>query len=279
MNEQLFDKRGIMIKASIFDLILFEKKKAFYSNKHFLKGLIAAILRGVGYRKNFEYPWVLNNLQIKEKDKILDIGCGNSPLSLFLASKGVEITAVDIREDVIEKYINIAQSIGLKKAMMKGTLTIKALDARKLPYPDEYFDKIYAISSLEHFREKGDIECIKEMSRVLKPAGYIGITVPFSKRFFEKESTYYVPYYEKRYDFAMLNERIIIPSALDVVKIDYANEKIFKFHRFFYTKGKWFRYSLGNFIPFFSKIFYGNIKLNEDADIACIILRKRDSNI
>jgi len=263
-----------MIRISSYDLILLEKKIALFSNGHFLRGIIAAALRGGSYRRHYEYPWISNNLGIKATDKILDIGCGNNALALFLASKGVKITAVDIKEDKVKKYILIAKKMGLKKAMIDGSLRIDGLDARKLPYSTDYFDRVLAISSLEHFRGDGDTQCIKEMSRVLKPGGCIGITVPFSVQFHEEESTYYVPYYEKRYDLAMLNKRLILPSGIDLVKIAYAGEKIFKFHRFFYSKGKRFQYALGNFIPLFSKIFYGNAKHAEEADIACIILRK-----
>lgn len=263
-----------MIRISSYNLVLLEKKIALFSNGHFLRGIIAAALRGGSYRRHYEYPWISNNLAIKATDKILDIGCGNNALSLFLASNGVKITAVDIVEEKAKKYIIIAEKMGLKKAMINGSLRIDSLDARKLPYSSEYFDKVLAISCLEHFRGDGDTQCIKEMSRVLKPGGCIGITVPFSVKFYKEESNYYVPYYEKRYDLATLNKRLILPSGLDLVKIAYAAEKRFKFHRFFYTKGKGFQYALGNFMPLFSKIFYGNTIHAEEADIACIILRK-----
>lgn len=45
-------------------------------------------------------------------------------------------------------------------------------DARNLHlYSDNYFDRVSAISTLEHIPNDGDSIAIKEMSRVLKPGG------------------------------------------------------------------------------------------------------------
>lgn len=69
-------------------------------------------------------------------------------------------------------------------------------DIRKLPVANEKFDKIFAVSVIEHIGlkspqiisknipevdENGDIEAVKELARVLKPGGELIMTFPFGK--------------------------------------------------------------------------------------------------
>ena len=54
-------------------------------------------------------------------------------------------------------------------------------DVRKLPYPDNYADFIYAGHLLEHFRWKETKAILKEWQRVLKVGGKLCITVPDCK--------------------------------------------------------------------------------------------------
>lgn len=98
---------------------------------------------------------------IEEKDKVLDIGCGNGRFYELMKNKNVEYFGVD----------NSKEIIALAKQKYPD-LDFLVSDGIKIPFSDEYFDKVFAISVLHHipsafFRKF----FINEVKRVLKPNG------------------------------------------------------------------------------------------------------------
>jgi ubiquinone/menaquinone biosynthesis C-methylase UbiE len=77
---------------------------------------------------------------------------------------------------------------------IKG-MTVTRADVRQMPYPDDDFDIVTCVSTLEHIGRDnahycvaappdtvdGDLAALREMRRVLKPTGRILITVPFGR--------------------------------------------------------------------------------------------------
>ena len=105
-----------------------------------------------------------------EGGRYLDIGCFNSPMpsELKLKYPNAEICAIDHAEKVVEK--------------MKGyfpDVFYKVGDVRSLPYKDEYFDYAVAGEVLEHMERPEPL--LKEWMRVLKPGGWLAISVPFKE--------------------------------------------------------------------------------------------------
>lgn len=104
---------------------------------------------------------------ISDNDKILDLGCGNGRLLEVLKDKKIDYIGVDSSE----KLIKIAQ----KKYPQAD---FQVADALSLPFPDNYFDKIYSIAVLHHIpSKKYHLQFLKEAKRVLKPEGILVITV------------------------------------------------------------------------------------------------------
>ena len=82
-----------------------------------------------------------------------------------------------------------------KLAEWCGTkIEYKTGDAAKINFDDNTFDRVFCVSVLEHLEEEFrnrdqkdfhsknlDIEAIKEMLRVLKPGGFLVITVDWSE--------------------------------------------------------------------------------------------------
>jgi ubiquinone/menaquinone biosynthesis C-methylase UbiE len=110
---------------------------------------------------------MLEWLNPKEGEMILDNACGGGALSLKIAEKGCEVKGIDILEKAINGAKHLAEREKIACEFEIGT-------AEDLPYLDGYFDKVICSSSLEHFKD--DIKALKEMHRVLKPNGGVVLT-------------------------------------------------------------------------------------------------------
>jgi ubiquinone/menaquinone biosynthesis C-methylase UbiE len=88
-----------------------------------------------------EYSFVISRLAAAQKGKVLDVGCTDSGnmATLMLASLGWEVYGIDNRDWKFE-HANFQFTQG---------------DIRNTPFSDEFFDYVYAISTLEHIGLKG----------------------------------------------------------------------------------------------------------------------------
>jgi len=92
--------------------------------------------------------------------KVLDIGCGIGRFTKFLQSRGAEVTGVDICQEMIDQNTEC-----------KTICT--SLD--KLPFDDNSFDIIFSVWTLQYMNELELSVISKEISRVLKPGGFVFI--------------------------------------------------------------------------------------------------------
>lgn len=170
--------------------------------------------------RRVEWRKILEWLDPKEGEKILDIACGGGELSLKIAEKGSKVCGIDMSEDAIKSARRLAERERILCEFKVGS-------AEDLPYPDEYFDKVVCSSSLEHFKD--DIKPLKEMHRVLKPNGSVVLTTdsftyPISDELKEKhrKKFYVVNYYtsetlKKRFEisgFKMNRSKYLLCSWL-----------------------------------------------------------------
>lgn len=126
--------------------------------------------------KKKEYEWFLNYaLKLPKKSKILDAGCGTAGLVDHLRAKGYEAWGVDIHTEKKKGY--------------------KKEDMRHLSFPNEYFDLVMCINTLENigigaYGDKieydGDRKALLEFKRVLKKDGEIVIAVAFGEACLKK---------------------------------------------------------------------------------------------
>ena len=100
-------------------------------------------------------------------EKILDLGCGNGRLLEIFKEMNIEYFGVDNSEKLLE--------IAKKKYPKKNFLIADALN---LPFPNNYFDKIYSIAVLHHIPStEFRLQFLKEAKRVLKPDGLLILAV------------------------------------------------------------------------------------------------------
>jgi len=131
-----------------------------------------------------EVPFVLQHLISPAGMRILDFGCAESVLPIFLATQGAEVVGVDLRDYEFE-HPNFS--------FHKGDLFDRG-------YPPESFDAVVAVSVVEHCGlkaygsrtfERGDVRAMEECKRVLKIGGVVILTVPFGKHCMNDELRIY----------------------------------------------------------------------------------------
>ncbi|MFA4826910.1 MAG: methyltransferase domain-containing protein [Candidatus Shapirobacteria bacterium] len=110
---------------------------------------------------------IFENLELNGDEKILEIGCGRgfyvNNLAKFYSE--AKIWGIDLNEN----YLKIADKKNNNLKLLKA-------DATKLPFENNFFDRIIASEILEHI--PNDQKALEEMYRVLKPGGTAVITVP-----------------------------------------------------------------------------------------------------
>jgi len=103
---------------------------------------------------------------VEPGDKVLDLGCGNGRFFEVLKDKRVDYIGVDFSEKLIE----IA-----KKRFPEAKFLVA--DALNLPFPNNFFDKVYAIAVLHHIPSKAFRQrFLEETKRVLKPGSLLILT-------------------------------------------------------------------------------------------------------
>jgi len=109
-------------------------------------------------------------INLDDKKKVLDVGCGVGTSSIFLAKKfGCSVSGIDLSE----KNIKIANSVASEQKLENIT-DFQVGDAEKFDLNDNTFDSVICECALCLFPDK--IAATKEMFRVLKKEGYLGIS-------------------------------------------------------------------------------------------------------
>ncbi len=111
---------------------------------------------------------------VKAGDRVLDIAGGTADLTrLFLEKTGStgEVWLTDINNSML--------SIGRDRMLNDGkSIPVAQCDAEKLPFPDNYFDRVCVAFGLRNMTHKD--AALREMWRVLSPGGSL-IVLEFSK--------------------------------------------------------------------------------------------------
>jgi len=134
-----------------------------------------------------ETPFTIKALtKISDGGKVLDLGCMENVLPLFIASLGYQVTGFDFRQ-----YPYVVPNF----RFVKG-------DILKLPFDANSFDAVTCISTIEHVgigfyddptdqKDSPDIKGMNQIKGVLKKDGLLVLTVPFGKSHVNEQQRIY----------------------------------------------------------------------------------------
>jgi ubiquinone/menaquinone biosynthesis C-methylase UbiE len=131
------------------------------------------------WNRRWEYPFILEvNNMIDLSGEVLDAGAGQSLMPFLLMNKKNNITAIDTDDGSfyptgsIEKwYQKMNELFNSNVIFVNGNLTT-------MNFQNGHFDFVYSLSVLEHLSDP--LTGLKELWRILKPGGYIAITIDVS---------------------------------------------------------------------------------------------------
>ncbi|NJO93520.1 MAG: class I SAM-dependent methyltransferase [Hydrococcus sp. RM1_1_31] len=100
--------------------------------------------------------------------KVLDAGTGTARIPILICQKHSkwEINAIDLAQSMLE----LAKK-NVEQANLEGQISLEWVDAKKMPYPDKYFDGVISNSLLHHLPDP--LPFLREIKRVLKSNGAI----------------------------------------------------------------------------------------------------------
>lgn len=111
--------------------------------------------------ERLEHDLILSMLPPVEGKRVLDVGCGDGELTQKLAERGADVIGADANPDMIAA------------AQRRNAGTYQVADATALPFDDETFDVVTAVTVLCVCDDPKIL--VGEMARVLKPGGRLVI--------------------------------------------------------------------------------------------------------
>ena len=97
---------------------------------------------------------------------VLDVGCGTGNFSIKLAKMGLNVTGIDVSDNMLDVARDKAKKGGL-------SIDFINMDARDMIFEDESFDGVISMAAIEFIQESEKV--LNEMFRVVKKGGKIVI--------------------------------------------------------------------------------------------------------
>ncbi len=115
---------------------------------------------------NSLYDLVLDTMNLKKGEKILEIGFGNGKLfdKLFAIQNDLHIAGLDYSADMVQEALE-----NNRQHISSGKMELKHGSSEAIPFPDNSFDKIFCCNVIYFWDEPA--AHLKEVRRVLKPGG------------------------------------------------------------------------------------------------------------
>jgi SAM-dependent methyltransferase len=109
---------------------------------------------------------VYQRLRLKPKERILEIGFGNGKLVRDLLSYADQLSYAGV--DIAETMVTDATAFNAD-LVAAGRATFQLASAEALPFPDQSFDKVFAVNVIYFWPEP--VAALTEIRRMLRPGG------------------------------------------------------------------------------------------------------------
>lgn len=139
------------------------------------------------WSRRWEWPWAVLNGDVHRGMRVLDGGCGGSPLLPYLAKREVECYGVDSGaqeakqtwQDKILLACGVRYQSGFQDGRLPGfpPIVFRKEALESMSFGDAFFDRIFCISVMEHISVENQARAVKEMALVLRPGGLLVMTV------------------------------------------------------------------------------------------------------
>lgn len=213
-----------------------------------LRGGWRHCLRGLDYVRCLEFPLAYSYAHFQDGLRYLDFGTGQSVFALVVASSWSLRVAVVDQSDWVSWQHRMAEKLRRKGLLRGSSFDVIRADGRQLNFRNGCFDRITAISAVEHIPGDGDTNTVRELGRVLAPGGRLIITVPYNDQLardcFIEHDSYSEKYkgspvfFQRHYDEKTLTSRLIKPSGLKLIDRKIFGEPKYQFFNTFYANPK-----------------------------------------
>jgi SAM-dependent methyltransferase len=183
-------------------------------------------LHGLNYERCAELPFIIEALRPRFTQSLdyLDIGSGGeSPLPTYLlVNTPWRISCVDKFEWLNAQRASAAAVTGSEDG--NGRFSLIVQDFLETSLPPASFDVITNISVIEHFEGTSDSDAMAASAKLLRQGGLYILTTLMNDLFFKE---FHVPrdvygeaytskevYYQRHYDVAAVERRLIAPTGL-----------------------------------------------------------------
>ena len=117
--------------------------------------------------------WVMDAIGELVGEQVLELGCGTGTFSALLSQRGYNVTAIDIDEE----FVRSARMANVDNP----SVSFVVADLCRMPVNKKY-DTAIMLDVLEHLEH--DIQVLRDLRRILRPAGMLVVKVPATPRLF-----------------------------------------------------------------------------------------------
>jgi arsenite methyltransferase len=122
---------------------------------------------------------LLDQLELRGDERLLDIGCGRGAVLLMAAQRLPRGRAVGIDVWSTTDQSGNAEQVTRKNATLEGVterVELQTADMRRLPFDDNSFDVVVSSLAIHNVAGAGErAKALREAARVLKPGGKLAI--------------------------------------------------------------------------------------------------------
>lgn len=140
--------------------------------------------------RHFEYPWAFEAANLQPGHRVLEIGGGLSGFQFVLEKYGCKVVNVDPGlESSGIGWPCTSESIGRLNRLFGTSVELRNTTMAQASLMPDSFDRVFAISVLEHLSDEDISSSVQVAAQALKPGGIFVITVdlfldlaPFTSR-------------------------------------------------------------------------------------------------